>query len=214
DGQRAELRHAAEAQGRIRRFEVRGGMEESSRTSLTLRGIRLWTLAVFVSLFAVYHLNWSVTEEGDAVPNALLPAAILSYGRLSFDPAEFPMMFKWRGHPPFAKTNDVAVDFWEERFGEKTAGEWREAGQLEFNGPRYFLVASPRRKTYVSTFGPIPGLLLMPIAAPFFFENPEFFVEPGTRASIAKLGSSVLVAACAALIFRTAVRRTTPWRAL
>jgi hypothetical protein len=165
--------------------------------------------ALFWSLFVVYHLNFSTLDEGDAVPSTNLPIAVLATGRLSFGPDHFPEMFKWRSLPPFIEQDDFFFLDWNAVFGDRTAREWQEAGKLQFNGPRYYVVESPRRHVYVSTFGPIPGLVLLPFVAPFYGLDHEMYTKMALRASVAKLGSSSMVAACAVLIFLIALRKTT-----
>lgn len=171
-------------------------------------------LVLFLCLFAIYQLNWTVLDEGDAVPTANLPVALLETRGFSFDPDHFPEMFKWRSHPPFMEKDDFFFTSWKDRFGDRTAGEWRDSGHLEFNGPRYYLVESRRRHTYVSTFGPIPGLILFPVMAPFHVFDHDVASNLGLRASIAKLGASAVVAFTAVLLFLIALRRTTRRRSL
>ena len=129
-------------------------------------------------------------------------------------PDRFPEMFKWKGHAPFVEVDDVSITNWLEIYGDRTAWEWREAGRLEFNGPRYFLAEAPRRHAYVSVFGPVPGLMLVPLIAPLYALDHDLHTEPARYASIVKLGSAGLVAGCAVLIFLIASRRTTRGRAL
>jgi hypothetical protein len=160
------------------------------------------TVAVLLvlGLFAIYLANDTVLDEGDAVPSVNLPVALLSTGRLSFDPEHFPELFKWSSHPPFVEKDDFFFTNWKDRFGDYSAREWKEGGQLEFNGPRYYIVPAPRRDTYVSTFGPIPGLLLLPVVAPFYAVDHDFAGKLALRCSVAKLGSSMMVALTAMLI--------------
>jgi hypothetical protein len=165
--------------------------------------------ALFISLFVLYHVNVSNLDEGDAVPSANLPVALLATGRLSFDPDHFPEMFKWRSHPPFIEQDDFFFLDWDAVFGDRRAREWRKDGKLEFNGPRYYVVESPVRHVYVSTFGPIPGLALLPFVAPFYAVDHALHTKTALRASVAKLGSASMVAACAVLVFLIALRKTT-----
>jgi hypothetical protein len=170
--------------------------------------------ALFISLFVLYHLNVTNLDEGDATPSANLPIALLSTGKLSFDPDVFPELFKWRSLPPFRPQDDFFFLDWNAFFGDRTAREWRTAGKLEFNGPRYYVVESKVRHVYVSTFEPIPGLAILPFVAPFYAADHALHTKMALRGSVAKLGSASLTAACAVLIFLIAFRRTTPRRAL
>jgi hypothetical protein len=173
-----------------------------------------WAALIFFGLFAVYHANFSVLQEGDPASNAKLPVALLADHSFAFSTDRFPEMFKWRGRAPFVEIEDVTITNWLEMYDDRTAWDWLEAGRLEFNGPRYFLVEAPRRHAYVSAFGPVPGLMLLPLIAPVYAFNHDLHLDAARYASIVKLGSAGLVAACAALIFLIAWRRTTRGRAL
>src|ERR1041385_7833910 len=122
-----------------------------------------WTmLLVFVALVAVYNADRTVIEEGDVMPTVNLPLTLVRHGRFSFDPEEFPMLVSWQSSPPLFESPEFYVRYWDTEIGDRTAAEWRDAGNLEFNGPRYNLVESPTRHVFVNTFGPIPSLFLLP----------------------------------------------------
>jgi hypothetical protein len=179
-----------------------------------LRSRAFVALLLFFGLFGVYLANTTVLDEGDAVPSINLPVALLSTGRLSFDPDNFPELFKWKTHPPFIEKDDFFFTSWDDEFGDRTAREWRKTGQLELNGPRYYIVPAPLRNTYVSTFGPIPGLLMLPFAAPFYAIDHAFVGKLALRASVAKLGSASFVALTAVLLFLIADHLASRRRAL
>jgi hypothetical protein len=164
-------------------------------------------LVVFLGLFATYLANDTVLDEGDAVPSMNLPVALLAHGRLSFDPEGFPELFKWKSYPPFWEKDDFFFTRWSERYGDHDVAEWREEGKIEFNGPRYYIVRSELRDTYVSTFGPVPGLMLLPFEAPFYAVDHQFAAKLALRDSVAKLGSASMVALVAVLIFLVADAR-------
>lgn len=178
------------------------------------RGRALVGLLMFVGLFVVYLANTTVLDEGDAVPSINLPVALLSTGRLSFDPDHFPELFKWKTHPPFVEKDDFFFTSWDDVFGDHTARQWREMGKLELNGPRYYIVPAPLRHTFVSTFGPIPGLVMLPFVAPFYAADHAFVGKLALRASVAKLGSASMVALTAVLLFLIADRLSSRKRAL
>lgn len=179
-----------------------------------LRSRAFVALLLFVGLFGVYLANTTVLDEGDAVPSINLPVALLSTGRLSFDPDHFPELFKWKSYPPFVEKDDFFFTSWDDVFGDHTAREWREQGKLELNGPRYYIVPAPLRHTYVSTFGPIPGLLMLPYAAPFYAMDHGFVGKLALRASVAKLGSASFVALTAVFLFLIAEHLASRRRAL
>jgi hypothetical protein len=186
--------------------------EPRSRPVTERRGF--WAALVFWVLFAVYHANCTVLQEGDPASSAKLPIALLADRSFGFSADRFPEMFKWRGHAPFVEIDDVTITNWLDIYDDRTAWDWLEAGRLEFNGPRYFLVEAPRRHAYVSAFGPVPGVMLLPLIAPFYALDHDLHIDQARYASIVKLGSAGLVAGCAALILLIAWRRTTRGRAL
>jgi hypothetical protein len=175
---------------------------------------RVASAVLFVALFVIYHANTSVLDEGDAVPTANLPIALLTTGRLSFDPAHFPELFKWKSHAPLWQRDDYFVMHWKERLFERTALDFKNDGKLEYIGPRYYIVESRHKGVFVSTFGPVPALFALPGAALFHAIDPDFWGKMSLRASVAKLSAAALVAACAVLVFHISLRFTNRYRAL
>lgn len=171
-------------------------------------------LILFTLLVAVYHANWTVMDEGDGVPSTTLPYALFTTGGLSFDPDQFPELFKWKAVPPLDHRDDLYFLSLDEVYGDRSLRGWRNAGFLELNGPRYYIIESKLRNTYVSTFGPIPGLMFAPFALPFYLYDHEIAHKLALKTSVAKLYASSLVAMCAVLIFLICVQRTTRNRAL
>ena len=170
-------------------------------------------LALFLSLVLIYHGNSSVVDEGDAVSSVELPYALLDTGKLTIDPDRAPKMFKWRAEPPLQLYGGT-VPSWKNKYDNKTFAQWRKDGHLDLQGPRYFLVAATEREAYVNTFGPIPGLFTLPLAAFVRAVDPALEEKPLLKLAIAKLTASMLIAACAVLIFITALRTTDRARAL
>src|ERR1041385_1491938 len=166
---------------------------------------RLVAAFLFLFLVVVYHSNGTVLDEGDAVPTINLSLAMLESGKLSFDPEHFPEMFKWRSKAPFEVRDDFYFVGWDDHYLEHDAREWVNDGHLTFNGPRYYMIESPTRHVYVSTFGPIPAFFLAPVMAPFYaFDHMIAWKHP-LKTSVAKLDASLLVAATALLLFFTAL---------
>jgi len=152
---------------------VRSGSSESSAPEpawLTrlLPNNRFLACVLFLFLVFVYQANESVLDEGDCVPTINLSLAILQAGRLSFDPDHFPEMFKWKSKEPFEVRDDFYFVGWDDHYLERNARQWASDGNIEFNGPRYYMVESPTQHQYVSTFGPIPAFFLVPVMAPFY----------------------------------------------
>jgi hypothetical protein len=163
---------------------------------------------LFVGLFVAYNADWSVVEEGDAIASMNLPLALIRHGQFSFDPEEFPMLFSWQSSEPLWESPEFYVRYWDAEIGDKTAAEWRAQGNLEFNGPRYNLVESPTKHVYVNTFGPLPGLLLVPATALVNRLDPEYGHQFEKLMTIAKLHASALVALTTVFLYWAALGLT------
>jgi len=89
-------------------------MEESPKPRV--RGLAerhgFWAALVFLSLFAVYHANWSVLQEGDPATSAKLPIALLADHSFAFDADRFPDLFKWKAHAPLVEVDDFSIEDW------------------------------------------------------------------------------------------------------
>jgi hypothetical protein len=173
-----------------------------------------WLL--FVAFVALYHANVTVVEEGDAVPSALVPIAILEGGTPSFNPERWPELFKWKTSPPLEpKTEDFFFRHWDVVYSGKPARHWFETGLLTLGGPRYYIIEAPRRPgEFVSTFGLLPGLVALPVTAALRAMDPRLEERFVLRLSLAKLHGSLMTAATAAFIFLAAASLTTRRRAL
>lgn len=174
----------------------------------------LSALCLFTALVLAYHANRTVLDEGDAVPSINLPIALLAHGTLSFSPEGFPEMYKWKSHPPFRPADDFYFVSWRQLFGGKTTAEWHRSGKLEENGPRYYIVKSPVQNVDVSTFGPVPGMTLLPLMALVYACDKGLPDKYLLKLSLAKLHGSLLVAACAVLIYLMARRYVSGRRSL
>jgi hypothetical protein len=174
-----------------------------------------WTMVLlFVGLFVAYNADWTAVEEGDAIASMNLPLALVRHGQFSFDSEEFPMLFSWQSSPPLYETAEFYVRYWDVEIGEKTADQWRQEGKLEFNGPRYNLVLSPTKHVFVNTFGPIPGLLLVPVIAVVNRLDPDFGHQFEKMLTVAKLQASALVALSAVFLYWAALGLTSRRNAL
>src|SRR5205823_5242741 len=139
-----------------------------ARTPEALRSVPAVAVALFVFFFALYHANGTVLDEGDTVPSVNLPVALLAGGGFSFDPDRFPELFTWKTTAPLVEEDEFSFVSFSDVIGKKTLAEWRKSGHVRFGGPRYYLAHSSRTNTYVSVFGPIPGLVLFPVVAPLY----------------------------------------------
>lgn len=169
---------------------------------------RVASLLLFAALFLLYQANLTVLDEGDAVPTANLPIALIETGRLSFDPMHFPELFKWKSHLPLWEREDYFIMSWKERLFDRTALDFHNEGNLQYVGPRYYIVESQHKGVFVSTFGPLPALFALPAAALFHAVDPEFWLKMEIRAMVAKFSASALVAGIAVFIFHIALRFT------
>lgn len=161
----------------------------------------LLPVVLFVGLLGVYHVNRTMLDEGDAVPNSVLPYVLLSTGGLSFTPENFPELFKWETSLPLRVTDDLFVPHWGVVIGGKTLAEWRQDGKLRLNKDRYYIVKSERRGVYLSTFGPVPGLSMLPLAALVHAVDSNFGIKSRLRLSVAKLHSASMTAGAALAVF-------------
>ncbi|HEY6557075.1 MAG TPA: hypothetical protein VI072_07365 [Polyangiaceae bacterium] len=163
-----------------------------------------WLL--FAGLVVLYHANWTEMVEGDTYVSISTPFELLETGKTSFHPDRHPQLFKWRSKPPLQVHDEFRVNRWQERFAGKSAEEWRASGHLVFNGPRYFLIESSVQRVYVSTFGPIPGMLLLPLAATVRAIDRTAPYEFNLKLAVGKLQGSLFIAGSATLLFLLALR--------
>ena len=179
-----------------------------------LRHARWAGAALWLCVVAIYQLDDSVVEEGDAIANIELPITLLRTGTLHFTPRLTPIVFNWRSYSPLPEREDFYVRSWHERHEGKAAGYWYATGRLVQNGTRYFVIKSPRRDAYVCTFGVIAGLSMLPMAAVLSAIQPDFVRREWLKLSAAKLHASGLVALSAVLVFWIALRFVRPRHAL
>jgi hypothetical protein len=182
--------------------------------SWLLRRRGLAAVALWFALVAIYQLDDSIVEEGDAVANVELPIALLRTGKLHFTPRLTPIVFLWESKAPLRERSDYYVRSWHERHEGRAAGYWYATGRLRVNGPRYFVVESKLREGFVCTFGVIAGLTLLPLSALFSLTDPDFMRSEWLKLSAAKLHASGLVAASAVLLFLLCMRYARPRYAL
>jgi hypothetical protein len=175
---------------------------------------RLGPWFLLLTLLLAYHASWSEMVEGDTFATVHQPYALLKFGSLSFDPENFPQMFKWRSKSPLFLSNDFQVQNWTTKVGHRTTAEWRKSGHLELNEPRYFIVKATARPTYVNTFGPLPGLVILPFAALAHSLDTGASTKLLLNLAIGRFTASLLVAGCALLLFRIASQFVTYRQAL
>ncbi len=177
--------------------------------------VRQLAFALFAALLTIYHINGTVMEEGDPVPNLKLPISLLKRGTLTFSPDDFPEMFQFKSSPPLDAMDAYPVQHWSDVFEDRTMAEWRASGELRLNGPRYHLLESYGRRTYVSTFGPIPGITFVPLVAVLRLISPGFDDNFVLQMAAGKLHGALLTAGTAVLLFLTALQfMSNRWKAL
>lgn len=175
---------------------------------------RTLSLILFFGLLVTYHANWAEMLEGDTFASLNAPYELLQTGKLSFDPMRHPLMFKWRTTKPLDPTDDFRIENWNVVVDGKTLDEWRQAGNISLNEPRYFLVESRIPGVYVNAFGPIPGVLLLPIASVVYAIDRNVGNKLALELAVGKLAGSLLVAGTATLLFLIAHRFVSKKRAL
>jgi hypothetical protein len=107
------------------------------------------------------------------------------------------------------------VQRWNDLLADKTLEEWRASGALRLNGPRYHLLESPVRRTFVSTFGPIPGITFVPLSAVLRWIKPSYDHDFLLQMVAGKLHGALLTAGTAVLLFLTALHYLkNRWKAL
>lgn len=179
------------------------------------RTVRTTGWLLFAGLMCLYIGNDAIVEEGDAVANIGVPVALLKHGGLSFDPISHPEMFDWHAQAPMTAGDNVYVRNWFWIFDNDFAFRWRDQGKLLVGDPRYYVVESTRFPgRYVSTFGPIPGLTMVPMVGALLLIDKKFPYKSLLRWSIGKLHAAAMVAASAVLVFLIGLRFSSFWAAL
>lgn len=161
---------------------------------------------LWLALVAAYHLDDSLVEEGDAVANVELPLALLQTGSLAFSPRYSPILFFWKSAPPLVVRDDYYVRNWFERHAGRAAGVWHATGELKLNGPRYFVIKSPRSDRYLSTFSVVPGLTFLPMIGALRALDADLPYKTALRLSAARLYAASLVSLSAVFLFLIARR--------
>lgn len=179
-------------------------------------------LAAFAAALLVYLSNASVFPlNADTAPNAYLPASVLGDGDLAFSPFEAPFMFGWRAA---GREGDVQihVTHWNQvpPGSDKTFAEHYRDGRLKFDRERYYLVPTLRERPqtgeplFVGTFGPLAGLVALPLAAAAHLAGLRLWADPAAAWGLAKLTAASLIAASVALVYLSAVGFVSRGRAL
>ncbi len=177
---------------------------------------------VFVAAWSVYHASHShAFESQDTIPNAFLPLSVLTYGDFTFSSLQAPIMFIWSAKTGHGNTQTLSISRWSELIPGVGVPAWRyhEAGLLEMQSPRYFLLPTSRRRAgtdqalFVGAFGPGPGLTALPIAAAAWWLGWPALNDPYVTVQVATITAELLVAASVAMVFLTAIAFTTRRRA-
>ena len=178
--------------------------------------------AAFVAVFLVYLSNASLSPVNpDSAPNAYLAASILGDGDLAFSPFEAPGMFLWSMRVGEGRSQVIITD-WRQIVAAsgKSLAEHYNAGDVRFDGPRYYLVPSVRQREatgeplFVGVFGPGPGLVALPFAVLAHLAGVRFWEGEAPAWALAKLTAALLSAGSVALLYLTAVAFVTRRRAL
>jgi hypothetical protein len=180
-------------------------------------------LAAFAAALFVYLSNGTLFPlNADTAPNAFLPASVLGDGDISFSPFEAPFMFLWS-----AKGRDggpdvgVHITSWSQipPGATRPFSDHYNEGRIDFRGSKYYVVPTMRERQrtgeplFVGTFGPVPGLTAVPLAALASLAGARFN-EPSAVWGIAKLTAALFVAGSVALLYLIAVAFVSRQRAL
>jgi hypothetical protein len=181
-------------------------------------------LAAFAAALFVYLSNGTLFPlNADTAPNAFLPASVLGDGDLSFSPFEAPFMFLWSAK---ARDGGASVGVNITHWGHVPPGATRSfaehynEGHIDFGGPRYYLVPTTRERgttgepLFVSTFGPVPGLTAVPVAALAALAGVRLWDNQAAVWGFAKLTAALFVAGSVAMLYLTAVAFVSRRRAL
>lgn len=178
-------------------------------------------LVAFVVTLVVYLASgWDMPDSHDTTPNAYLPVRVLAGGGLAFGPLEWPWMFHWSLQ---GEQGSVRVDVrsWDQAAAgsSQSFAQSYQQGRLEFAGPRYFVAATVRERAatgeplFVSAFGPIAGLVGVPVAAAGHAVGADLG-DPYDVYLLARITAALLTAGSVAIVFLTALGFTTRGRAL
>ena len=159
-----------------------------------------WSAAIFLVLLVAYLSNGDVLPGNDAKPNVYLALSAIHDHDLSFTPSEMPFMFAWTLSRA-GEAITVHPRSWGQRYEGRTFAEWRDSGQLEPAGGKYYIVPSRKAGRYVSMYGPGAGLTAVPAFAVAELVFGDLAARPRALWYTAKVTASVLVAGSAVLLF-------------
>jgi hypothetical protein len=180
-------------------------------------------LAVFAFALILYlPTNSLLRPESDSVPNIYLSASMLGDGDSAFSPFEAPFMFVWTAKRSDGHDAQIQVQRWLDRppGSEKSFAEHYQHGELNFAGARYYLAPTVRERVktgeplFVSTFGPVAGLPLLPFAALAQSLGGVPWRDTGMMWALAKLTAALLAAGSVAFVYGIAVGFVDQRRAL
>jgi len=177
---------------------------------------------IFAGALALYLSNLSLVPlAADSIPNAYLPASVLGDGDLAFSPFEAPGMFLWTAQDLSGETAQVDVQHWDQTAPSerKSYADLYAERRLEFSGWKYYIVPTVRSRAatgeplFVGAFGPVPGLMALPLVALARVFGLRLWDQP-PMVAVAKLTAATLVAGSVALIYLTAIAFIPARRAL
>ncbi len=178
-------------------------------------------IALMAALLALYHVNGGFLPGNDATPNLCLPLTLWQGNGFSFQPDDWPQMFRWHlrsGEETRPQTAHVPgwqhpVDpkslAWLARAGGDwppcTWGDLRDRGVVTLARPEYYLVPSvdPETRGYVNQYGPGAGLTAMPVLAILDLATGGLADHRAALWYGGKFVAALCVAASAAIVFLT-----------
>jgi hypothetical protein len=167
----------------------------------SLRVKALCSLAIIISLVVIYHLNGDVLPGNDATPNIYLSVSLLEDGNLSYEPLEFPSLFRdwrYRGYRIKGPASQLRPDA---RINGISAEKLHKQKKITHGDHKYFLTPTVTENIYANTFGIGSGLTMLPAALWLKIFNDEWPRDHEALWKAGKFTAALLVALSAALLF-------------
>jgi len=163
---------------------------------------------VFVGaiFFALYLSSGALVPGNDMRPSVFMPRALILEQKLTFTAAEYPFMFHWRvlgaqGSKPIAPRTPADI----------AAAAAHDT--VLVIGAKYYLVATRLLDEHASIFGPVPGLLALPLVVAYALFDVDAALSPTGLAWSARWTAALLAALAVAFMHAVALRGRTKGRA-
>ena len=170
-------------------------------------------LAILSVCLFLYLVNGDFIPSNDSTSHVYGPVSILRDGDLTFTPQAEPFMFEWEWTAPGAsEAVPVSVDYWDQLAPNGASWfELQQRGELALAGAKYYLAATddPETKGYVSSYGPGPGLIAVPILAVGSLFVDDYALNRALHWYSGKMAASCCAALSVMIVYLTARRLAT-----